>query len=211
MRYLLAALATTCGLAAAPSEGPSLTVLLTGNDVPTAVLTAMEHEAATALGSFRLVWKTNEDRNRDFVVNGPLALIHMRGECVAELPSGTEAGKLSAGAKLGVTHLADGQVLPIADVFCDAVRDFVGPDLRHGWALNRDELYGRALGRVLAHELYHIVLQTTDHGADGLSRRTQRSADLLVPQRAFLPSEEQRLAESAGQRPTQSLEAEGGR
>jgi hypothetical protein len=195
MRYLLAMLAITCGIAAGRPTGADLTVLIAGNDVPPFVLTAMEHEAESALApaALHLTWKTKEDRQGDFVVSGPMAIIHMRGQCVAD-PSA--AMRTAAGARLGVTHIADGQILPFADVLCDAVRDFVSPDLRGSSVQNRDELLGRALGRVLAHELYHIILQTTEHGRSGLSRREQRSIDLLLPQAYFSPSDERRIAKS---------------
>ena len=195
MRYLLAMLAITCGIAAGRPTGADLTVLIAGNDVPPLVLTAMEHEAESALApaALHLTWKTKEDRQGDFVVSGPMAIIHMRGQCVAD-PSA--AMRTAAGARLGVTHIADGQILPFADVLCDAVRDFVSPDLRGSSVQNRDDLLGRALGRVLAHELYHILVQTADHGNDGLSRQRQSSADLLVPHRSFVLPDQRRIGES---------------
>jgi hypothetical protein len=38
---------------------------------------------------------------------------------------------------------------------------------------------GRALGRVLAHELYHIFANTTRHAADGVGKPAYSVADLL--------------------------------
>lgn len=213
MRYLLATLAITCGIAAGQSADDGLTVLITGNDVPPLVLTAMEHEVESALSpaALKLTWKSKEDRNDGFVVSGRLAIIHMRGQCAADPQVETAAIRSSAGAQLGVTHIVDGQVLPIADVLCSAVRDFVSPDLRACSAHNRDELFGRALGRVLAHELYHILLQTTEHGHSGLSRGEQRSADLLLPQNSFTPSDERRIAKSASEYPNGFVGDAGGR
>jgi hypothetical protein len=40
--------------------------------------------------------------------------------------------------------------------------------------------FGRALGRVLAHELYHIFANTTRHGSDGVGREYYNVEDLLA-------------------------------
>jgi hypothetical protein len=44
---------------------------------------------------------------------------------------------------------------------------------------------GRALGRVLAHEVGHILLAVRDHQPRGLMRPTFRAEDLLEPHRRF--------------------------
>ena len=198
MRNLLATLAITCGIAAGQSKDDVLTVLITGNNIPPFVLAAMEREVESTLApaALKLTWISKQDRNGDLVVSGRMAIIHLRGQCVADPPVVAAGVRPSEGAQLGVTHISDGRILPIADVLCNAVRDFVGPALRSS-VHNRDELYGRALGRVLAHELYHILLQTVEHGPSGLSRWEQRSTDLLLPQISFTPSEERRIGESA--------------
>jgi hypothetical protein len=196
MHDLLATLAIASCIAAAQPKEEAFTVLLTGKEIPSPVLIAMEREAqaVSAPSALTIVWKTDADRDHDFVVPGRMAIIHMRGRCVSALPF--EGTPFSAGAKLGVTHISNHQILPIADVFCDAVREFVTPNLRGGVAESRDQLFGRALGRVLAHELYHILLQTPEHGRSGLSRAEQRATDLLPPGVSFTPSDERRIAES---------------
>jgi hypothetical protein len=199
MRNLLATLAITCGIAAGQSKDDVLTVLITGNNIPHFVLAAMEREVESALApaALKLTWKSKQDRNGDLVVSGRMAIIHLRGQCVADPPVVAAGVRPSEGAQLGVTHISDGRILPIADVLCNAVRDFVSAALRGKPVHNRDELFGRALGRVLAHELYHILLQTAEHGPSGLSRWEQSSTDLLLPQVFFTPSEERRIGESA--------------
>jgi len=199
MRNLLATLAITCGIAAGQSKDDGLTVLIIGNNIRPLVLAAMEREVESNLApaALKLTWKSKQDRNGDLVVSGPMAVIHLRGQCVADPPVVAAAARSSEGAQLGVTHISDGRILPIADVLCNAVRDFVSPALRGSSVHNRDELFGRALGRVLAHELYHILLQTSEHGPSGLSRWELRSTDLLLPQVSFTLSEERRIEESA--------------
>jgi len=50
----------------------------------------------------------------------------------------------------------------------------------------RDRLLGRAIGRVLAHEIGHFVLGSPGHAAHGLMRGEQRVDDLVTPDRGGL-------------------------
>ena len=42
-------------------------------------------------------------------------------------------------------------------------------------------MLGRALGRVTAHELRHILLRTRKHSREGFAKPAQTSAELLTP------------------------------
>src|ERR1035438_8030819 len=46
-------------------------------------------------------------------------------------------------------------------------------------AEDREEKYGRPLGRVLAHELYHIFADTMCHGSNGVAKKSYGGQDLL--------------------------------
>ncbi|HEX3992985.1 MAG TPA: hypothetical protein VHX39_17575, partial [Acetobacteraceae bacterium] len=75
------------------------------------------------------------------------------------------------------TWMADGDVLPFGEVDCarvvNSVRDAMsGGDLPN-WA---DQLLGRALGRVVAHELVHMLTRSVRHGRDGVTRHRCRAA-----------------------------------
>jgi len=80
---------------------------------------------------------------------------------------------------LGYSHVSGGEVIPFAEVECDHVRSSLrsahaefGPD--------GDMLLGRALGRVLAHELHHIIDGTRAHGQHGISRKSLSPRDLIA-------------------------------
>ena len=64
-----------------------------------------------------------------------------------------------------ITRVTDGAVLPYSEVACDRVRVSVRSAMTGGDFEQGDVLLGRALGRVLAHEIYHIVTKTP--GATG--------------------------------------------
>jgi hypothetical protein len=55
------------------------------------------------------------------------------------------------------------------------------------WPISyRELLMGRVLGRALAHELGHFILQARTHSASGLMRASQSIADLMAPDAAAL-------------------------
>jgi hypothetical protein len=48
----------------------------------------------------------------------------------------------------------------------------------------REQVVGRALGRVIAHEIGHFVLRTSDHTSSGLMRPMHGSDELIAPDRS---------------------------
>jgi hypothetical protein len=78
--------------------------------------------------------------------------------------------------------------VPVVDVRYRSLLDLVGdthvntPFLEYPPGL-RDQFVARAVGRVIAHELGHILLQSVEHDV-GLMRRVQAGRDLLSPDRA---------------------------
>lgn len=195
MRYRSAVLlALFCGLSAAAQN--SLSVLVEGGHATPIVLKSMEHEAqgAIAPAGIAVTWLTMRDMGAGGV-QGDLALMHLRGDCRPGAPPRETTS--TPGERLAQTHLVDGHMLPIADVFCDAVRALIDRDLRAAPAAQRGDLLGRALGRVMAHELYHILSGTTGHAREGLARAAQSSADLLAPRNSFGEEEERKMSQSA--------------
>jgi hypothetical protein len=115
---------------------------------------------------YRLEW-----RNRDEAITpdsfDDLVVVDFRGTCLMEaagLPH-------DRGGPLGWTHVADGTVLPFSAVECDRVRSAL-----HSAS---DVVLGRALARVLAHELYHVLAQTVTHQKTGITRPSLSRADLV--------------------------------
>jgi hypothetical protein len=143
-------------------------------------------------------------------VNGRLAVIRIQGSCHAEAPlplALTNAGHEDPEA-LGKTHVSNGVVLPFADIRCEELRRFIQSSLRSANnAEAREQMLGRALARVIAHELYHILLRTRAHGKSGIARATQTAAQLIAPRRSFSKVDERKL--STGEPVTEETPAAG--
>lgn len=93
------------------------------------------------------------------------------------------------GALGAVRFDAAGAPTPAITVFLTDIEQFIAGALVLGapawrWPPRlRDEVFGRVLGRVLAHEIGHYVLRSPRHTADGLMRSLQLVDDLVSPSR----------------------------
>jgi hypothetical protein len=173
--------------------GP-LAVFLRGDSTASpGVLTAMrrEVEAIVVPAGIHLTWNSGPDS----AVYSRIVVMRLQGQCRPETAIQTDR---RVAEPLGQTQVVDGKVIPFADVRCDSVRRVIDRDLRAATSADREELLGRALGRVMAHELYHVLLRTRKHGHSGLARPVLTSADLLAVHDNFASSDERRLAESLG-------------
>lgn len=91
-------------------------------------------------------------------------------------------------------HVADGVVLPFGDVNCDLIRALMnqGPQT----ARLSDKGFGRAVARVLAHELYHFITQSTEHSVEGLEKPAFSRSDLVMDGLQLDREERGRLSKS---------------
>jgi hypothetical protein len=73
-------------------------------------------------------------------------------------------------------HISDGVVLPFGEVNCDLIRALMSDGTQKDKP--SDKGFGRAMARVLAHELYHFITQSTEHAALGLIKPSFSRKDL---------------------------------
>ena len=117
-------------------------------------------------------------------VSGMLVVVKLVGHCEMD----GSPGVLEPGP-LGWVHEVDGTVLPFSDLACDNLRGAVGSAIAAGNQLGANVLLGRAMGRVLAHELYHIVADTSVHGHDGVAQAAFTARQLTSGALELAPSE----------------------
>jgi hypothetical protein len=142
-------------------------------------LDAMRREVARLMqtAGYDLEWRGPQDSNIE--TGAFLAVVELRGDCEAasgDVPSGSTVSDV---ADLASTYISDGQVLPFSWVNCGNVSRLLAPALLD--QRGREEfLLGRAVGRVIAHEIYHMLMQTRGHTRNGISKPCFSAADLLA-------------------------------
>lgn len=98
-------------------------------------------------------------------VDGLLVVVKLVGQCDMDgTPAYLEPGPL------GWSHEVNGDVIPFSDLACENLRGAVQAAISQGNPIRANVLLGRAMGRVLAHELYHIVGDTEAHARDGVAQ-----------------------------------------
>jgi hypothetical protein len=188
LRTFAAIGAATCLCAA--QNAPELGLVLRFDKSPAKFfLTGMKQELARILPGFSLHWITRPEG--DGATPEQTLVIHFRGRCSAGFRPGdfeTE-GRIT----LGETALMKGQILPYSEIDCDTLARF----LKNTSATEAGEesRLGIATGRVVAHELYHFLIQTNAHGKSGLTRAVHTPSGLLSSSLRFEASELEELRE----------------
>jgi hypothetical protein len=123
-----------------------------------------------------------------------IVVVRMKGGCRVEGVDLLLAKRaLSGGKPLGSAFVEEGRVLPFAQVDCDRVLLCLRAELFGQEQETRDRMYGRALARVLAHELYHILLGTEAHARTGVAKSTHTGRDLACESFTFEPEQIEQL------------------
>ncbi|HEY7388221.1 MAG TPA: hypothetical protein VH640_06915 [Bryobacteraceae bacterium] len=159
-----------------PTASVSMTLYTTFQQAPPAeVMDAIRNELDTIMApaGLRFEWLSMAEAGRH--VSPELAVVHFQGDCDAQ---GLRPGWGSPGA-LGWTHITDGQIQPFIDIDCDSVRLLLERDLMGAPELRRNPAFGRAIARVLAHELYHLLANTRKHTGAGIAKAVFTPEDLL--------------------------------
>ncbi|SPF55179.1 conserved hypothetical protein [Candidatus Sulfopaludibacter sp. SbA4] len=148
---------------------------------PQTVLESMQEEVAAIMapGGLRLNWRSL-DRIRGEVFS-ELAVARFKGNCAASglMPASVESGALAW------SHVSDGVVLPFADVDCDRIQVFLQHQMQGLEVSRRERIFGRAMGRVLAHELYHIFARAQGHGSRDVDKPAFTAAELVADDFGF--------------------------
>ena len=179
---LLATLCLISGCASAWADSALVVYLKADASQPAAPVAVMKRELTSLMqtAGYRVEW--GGESNSDFLV-----VVELNGNC--SLPAGYAGRESQApvarGAALASTNVTDGRVLPFASVNCAALTRSLSTVLSQDAAAQRDFYYGRALARVIAHELYHMLMRTTDHSRNGVSRSCFSTADLVSERFAF--------------------------
>lgn len=141
--------------------------------MPAAAISAMRAETGRILepAGVRIRWN---ETGAESQYEGQARLVVVR-LVVAGSPGVALRG---ADGVLGVTHMSEGRILPFIDMDVQGVARAIQRLGGFGRAIHPNE-YGRALGRVLAHELYHVLSGNVAHDSDGVAKGALGAAELV--------------------------------
>jgi len=174
--------------AASPTSGQvGLAALYTdfAHQPASAVVEALRREVDLLMAPSGLHFAWTSLAANDQRVWTALAIVKFSGRCEA-LPFATNS---QSGQRLGWTHISNGMVLPFAEVDCDAIRAYLLKDLSMLPVRSREKVLGRAVGRVMAHELLHIFAETAAHSDHGVDHPTLPISELLADSLDFAERE----------------------
>ena len=138
---------------------------------PALVAMRAEIDALMAQAGYQLKWWTGPNPGR--IEADDLVVLDLYGDCTS-----VKISKISR--EIGATPVVDHHVLPFSSVNCGVVNRMIRPALLAVKSSKRDQLYGRALGRVVAHEMYHALARTVAHSESGIAKSKYSAYDLVA-------------------------------
>jgi hypothetical protein len=178
MRYVAACLFSAVLFAAPAGASTGITLLLQfDNKHSERSVEEMKREMNAIMKDtgLELDFRSLKDFNPNVPVSD-LVVVKFRGTCQMD----TMPILFDERGPLAFTHSTDGEVLPFSEVACDRVRHSVESAMWGGDRRRADLLLGRALGRVLAHELVHIVAKSHKHGRKGIAMTSLSGVQLIA-------------------------------
>jgi hypothetical protein len=136
----------------------------------------MERESGYILKStgLKLDWRTLAEAQ--FGSYPDLVVMTFKGACeyAPAAPRYDELGPLA------ITHTTNGEVQPFGEVDCDRVINTARTAMTGEDYSRADLLIGRALGRVVAHELVHMLTKSGVHGTEGVEKPALSGRQLIA-------------------------------
>src|SRR4051812_40220396 len=166
--------------ASAVAANPALTIILDFQGPHSArSVDAMKHEIEALMqpSGITLDWRLRSELGEGAVDN--LLVVRFKGKCVLE-PVGylyDERGPLA------FTYSTAGEVQPYSEVACEKVTAAVRSAMAGADYARADLLLGRALGRVVAHEMVHMLAKSGAHSHDGFTKPALSGKSLIARER----------------------------
>ncbi len=136
----------------------------------------MERESGYILKSsgIQLQWRVlGQDAHGSF---NDLVVMSFKGACEYE-PAPPRYDELGP---LAITRTTNGEVQPFGEVDCDRVVSTAESAMSGVDYSRADMLIGRALGRVVAHELVHMMTKSGVHGQEGVEKPALSGKQLIA-------------------------------
>jgi len=183
---LLALFAALSVSAAVGDPQTTIAVYLKPGAADAATLEYMKRELAVLMQSAGFVLEWPDADRIPQTGDAQLVVLELDGACSAPADAGpSEAGLQSD--QLASTAASDGKILPFANLRCENLNRLVADRLAVEPPARRNQLYARAMARLAAHELYHVVADSGDHSREGVAKARLTTSDLLSDGLEFSP------------------------
>ncbi len=139
-------------------------------------------------------WRKASDKAAGNVETERLVVGTFEGNCSVETLSSSPSPVRTR--TLADTSVSNNRILPYFRVDCARVIRTLAPTLQPLNIPFREAMLGRALARVIAHEIYHILAQTADHQDVGVAKAQLSLADLTALQFDLSPASLRRMQPS---------------
>ncbi len=148
-----------------------------------------ETEGIFKTAGVNLDWRLASDASVESFED--LVVVRFKGACKVE-PVPYVYDELGP---MAFTYSSEGNVQPFTQVSCEKVAASVRSAMWGGDFQRADLLFGRALGRVVAHELVHMLTRSGRHGSEGVQRPALSGRELVSRSLALSPADVARLRE----------------
>jgi hypothetical protein len=185
MCFCVCANAQTRALVVYPSHTESL-------DSVTRHSLEQELKRLVAPAGIDLTWRSAADRAQGREEMGRIVVGNFAGNCSVETISNAQVASTTR-LTLAEASVSRCRVLPYFTVDCNRVIRTLAPMLQPLSPPMRQTIFGRAMARVIAHEIYHILAETTGHEEDGLAKAKLTFRDLTAPGIDLSPASLQRI------------------
>jgi hypothetical protein len=102
--------------------------------------------------------------------------VSVQGNCMASEPS--DARTLGP---LGWVYVVSAQIQPFAFLNCTRIRQYLAPSMRQLTTEEQEDMIARAVARIIAHEVTHILTRNSRHARWGLQKPFLSRGELLGP------------------------------
>lgn len=157
-------------------HSPLTLVVETERPLPPAAFAEMQRELDSLMqkSPLRIEWRMRQDLKPGESVSD-LVLVRFKGSCRIE----SAPVVFDERGPLGLTYVSDGEVLPFTDIQCAQVSRAARSAMFGGDFGRSQTLLGRALARVVAHEVYHITRKTKGHHKTGVFKEALSGKQLI--------------------------------
>ena len=179
-----------CALFAAAAQAEGITIVLDFDGPHSEQSVAemkREFEGIVKNTTLTVGWRTRREAEQEALAN--LVVVRFKGKCILDpVPYlYDERGPMA------FTYTTGGVPQPFSEVACDKVAGAVRSAMFGGDYAKADQLFGRALGRVLAHEVVHMLTRSGAHANEGVTKRSLSGNQLISPELRLSPEDLDRL------------------